>query len=694
MPCSRRQYQQQPRARGSALVAIASFAALQSAVAFSAPLPFAAGKSAGMAGNFARRAPGVASGTFRALCTPGVSSSRWLRSGWGGRVANPLRSSGRLQMSGGAVDAAPQVYVRSWLEDEVTQALKRAFGDEVADAKPMVTAATKPEFGDYQCNAAMPLSKSLKLKPRDIAEKLVKELSPALGGIFEEPEIAGPGFLNLRFKPEYLGSRISLMLKDKERLGIPKVAKPQRVIVDFSSPNIAKEMHVGHLRSTIIGDTLCRLEEFRGHNVQRLNHVGDWGTQFGMLITYLRDQGFTSEKGLDQLDIGDLVEFYKKSKVRFDEDDEFKDRSRKEVVALQAGDTTSLAGWKLLCQASRKEFQIVYDMLEVKLEERGESFYNPLLAGVVQDLKAGGLLEESEGAQVVFVDGFTNKDGERMPLLVQKTDGGFMYSTTDLAAIRQRVTTESADRVLYVTDSGQSSHFTQVFQVAQRAGWVPESVSLEHVPFGLVQGEDGKKFKTRSGDTVKLRDLLDEAVVRATADMKSRFEADSKPFDALAEATARTVGLAAVKYADLSMNRESNYRFSYQKILALSGNTAPYMLYAFARINGINRKLGEEFKITSPDSINLEHAAELMLARHLLSLPEALNDVEAELYPHRLCDYIFELSQRFNVFYENCSVANASTEEQKQSRAALCAVTANTLKLVLNILGINTVERL
>ena len=423
------------------------------------------------------------------------------------------------------------MYVRSWLEGEVTQALKRAFGDEVADAKPMVTAATKPEFGDYQCNAAMPLSKALKSKPRDIAEKLVKELSPALQGIFEEPEIAGPGFLNLRFKPEYVGSRISLMLKDKERLGIPKVDKPQRIIVDFSSPNIAKEMHVGHLRSTIIGDTLCRLEEFRGHEVQRLNHVGDWGTQFGMLITYLRDQGFTSDKGLSDLDIGDLVEFYKKSKVRFDEDEEFKDRSRKEVVALQAGDATSLAGWKLLCEASRKEFQIVYDMLEVKLEERGESFYNALLSSVVSDLKTGGLLEESEGAQVVFVDGFTNKDGDRMPLLVQKTDGGFMYSTTDLAAIRQRVTTEAADRVLYVTDSGQASHFTQVFQVAQRAGWVPSTVSLEHVPFGLVQGEDGKKFKTRSGDTVRLRDLLDEAVLRATADLRSRFEADGKPFD-------------------------------------------------------------------------------------------------------------------------------------------------------------------
>ena len=581
------------------------------------------------------------------------------------------------------------------LEGEVTKALERAFGDAVADAKPMVTAATKPEFGDYQCNAAMPLSKALKSKPRDIAEKLAKELSTPLSDFFEEPEIAGPGFLNLRFKPEYIRSTISAMHADTERLGIPKADKPQRVIVDFSSPNIAKEMHVGHLRSTIIGDTLCRLIEFRGHNVLRLNHVGDWGTQFGMLITFLRDQGFTADKGLGDLDIGDLVDFYKKAKMRFDEDDEFKDRSRKEVVALQAGDSTSLEGWRLLCDASRKEFQIIYDMLEVSLEERGESFYNPLLGDVVKDLKAGGLLEESEGAQVVFVDGFTNKDGDRMPLLVQKSDGGFMYSTTDLAAIRQRVANEGADRVLYVTDAGQSAHFTQVFQVAKRAGWVPHAVSLEHVPFGLVQGEDGKKFKTRSGETVKLRDLLDEAVRRASDDMEARMTADGKPFDDEMVQTARTVGLAAVKYADLSMNRESNYRFSYQKMLALSGNTAPYMLYAFARINGINRKLGEEFKVGQDQPVEqLQHPAELMLARHLMSVGEVLDEVEADLYPHKLCDFIFELSQRFNVFYENCPVAKAETEEQKRSRAVLCAVTANTLRLILQMLGINTVDRL
>jgi arginyl-tRNA synthetase len=407
--------------------------------------------------------------------------------------------------------AEETVYVKNWLEKEVSRALVRAFGEEVADAQPMVTQATKPEFGDYQCNAALPLSKALKMKPRDVAEKLLEELAPVVSGTFEAPEIAGPGFLNLRFTSAYIGARVRKMLDSEGRCGIPKTAQPQRVIVDFSSPNIAKEMHVGHLRSTIIGDSICRLEEFLGHDVVRLNHVGDWGTQFGMLITFLREQGYADSKSLEGLEIADLVGFYKQAKKKFDDDVSFKDASREEVVSLQGGNEFSLAAWRVLCESSRKEFQEIYDLLGVRLEERGESFYNPMLPGVVSDLRDAGLLETSEGAQVVFIDGAQNKDGDRMPLLVQKTDGGFMYSTTDLAAIRQRVTEEKAQRVLYVTDAGQSGHFTQVFQVANRAGWAG-GASLEHVPFGLVQGEDGKKFATRSGETVKLRDLLDEAV--------------------------------------------------------------------------------------------------------------------------------------------------------------------------------------
>ncbi|KAJ1494480.1 Arginyl-tRNA synthetase [Baffinella frigidus] len=564
----------------------------------------------------------------------------------------------------------------------------------------MVTQATKPEFGDYQCNAALPLSKLLSKKPREVAEALLAELAPVLAETFEAPEIAGPGFLNLRFKNSYVESRVAAMLASAERCGIPKTATPQRVVVDFSSPNIAKEMHVGHLRSTIIGDTICRLEEFLGHDVVRLNHVGDWGTQFGMLITYLREQGYTDAKSLEGLEISDLVTFYKKAKGKFDEDPVFQDTSRKEVVALQGGNAFSLAAWEVLCGSSRKEFQQIYDLLDIRLQERGESFYNAFLPAVVADLKTAGLLETSEGAQVVFIDGAKNKDGDRMPLLVQKTDGGYMYSTTDLAAIRQRVVDEKAERVLYVTDSGQAGHFAQVFQVARRAGWTGEA-ALQHVPFGLVQGEDGKKFATRSGETVKLRDLLDEAVKIATEDMKTRFLTEGKDWDQEAIDTARVVGLSAVKYADLSMNRESNYRFSYKKMLALSGNTAPYMLYAVARINGIRRKIGQSEKVPSSldiadgaATVTLAHPAEITLARHLLVLPELLQEVEQSLYPHRLCDYIFELSQRFNQFYENCPVANAATPEEKASRVALCDATAATLELVMGILGIKTVDRL
>ena len=520
-------------------------------------------------------------------------------------------------MSGGsstAASPAKTAYVKKWLEGEVQGALQRAFGDDVKDANPMVTAATKPEFGDYQCNAAMPLAKTLKSKPRDVAEKLSEELKGSIGDAFEDPEIAGPGFLNLRFKPEYVSERIAKMAEDTERLGIPKAEKPQRVVVDFSSPNIAKEMHVGHLRSTIIGDTLCRLEEFLGHDVLRLNHVGDWGTQFGMLITHLKDQGFGPETGLSDFAVSDLVEFYRAAKKRFDEDEEFQDRSRREVVNLQGGDETSLKAWKLLCDASRVEFQQIYDMLDITVEERGESFYNPFLNAVIDDLKKEGLYEKSEGAGVVYCDGYVNKDGEKLPLLVQKSDGGFMYSTTDLAAIRHRATVEKAQRVLYVTDSGQSQHFDQVFKVAKAANWIPEESSFEHVPFGLVQGEDGKKFKTRSGDTVKLRDLLDEAIRICTEDMEGRMSADGKKFEDEEKATARVVGLAAVKYADLSMNRESNYRFSYKKMLSLSGNTAPYMLYAHARIRGISRKLGDEIDFKGA-KITLEHPSEIALAR-------------------------------------------------------------------------------
>lgn len=533
---------------------------------------------------------------------------------------------------------------------------------------------------------------------------------PKLGDLMEEPEIAGPGFINLKFKEDYLESAASAMAKDSNgRLGVPLTARKQKIVVDYSSPNIAKEMHVGHLRSTIIGDTLCNVLEFAGHDVVRLNHIGDWGTQFGMLVEHLRDE-FPAALNKDtsqDVELGDLVMLYKAAKKRFDADEDFKMRAREGVVKLQAGNAEELAAWESLCAASRVEYQKIYDQLNIKgLHERGESFYNPYLQDVVKNLEEQGLAVESEGAKVVFLDGYENRDGTKLPLLVQKSDGGFNYATTDLAAIRHRVLMakedggEQADRVLYVTDAGQSQHFAMVFQAAKKANFVPENASLEHVPFGLVQGEDGKKFATRSGDTVKLKDLLNEAVRIAGEDIKTRTpeEAEGDRFDEV----AKTVGIGAVKYADLSMNRESNYRFSYERMLSLNGNTAPYMLYAYARVCSIIRKgmvdpsdsSNSNLEWPEASRIIISHDSERQLIRNLVKLPDVLSEVERELYPNRMCDYLFETSQKFNQFYENCSVNNAETPELKASRLSLCMATASTIRLLLSILGIPTVERL
>ena len=573
----------------------------------------------------------------------------------------------------------------------------------------MVTAATKSEFGDYQVNAAMGLAKSLGMNPRECASKIVEKLQTKIGDYMEEPEIAGPGFVNLRFKEDYLTSAVSSMAGDAVgRLSIPSTTQKQRIVVDYSSPNIAKEMHVGHLRSTIIGDTLSNLLEFVGHDVVRLNHVGDWGTQFGMLVEHLRDEypDALRKETSSNVDLGDLVQLYKAAKKRFDDDDDFKERSRLGVVKLQAGDVEALAAWESLCAASRVEYQKIYDRLNVKgLIERGESFYNPYLKEVVEDLQEKGLAQESDGALVVYLDGYENRDGTSLPLIIRKSDGGFNYATTDLAAVRQRTlmsreeSGEQADRVLYVTDAGQSQHFEMVFKAAKLAGLVPDRASLEHVPFGLVQGEDGKKFATRSGDTVKLKDLLDEAVRIAGEDFKTRNPDASHDTAARMEKIAQIVGIGAVKYADLSMNRESNYRFSYDRMLSLNGNTAPYMLYAYARICGIIRKASNQedsSMVTWPEAskIILSHESEIELARNLIKLPDVISEVERDLYPNRLCEYLFETSQKFNQFYENCSVNNAESADLKSSRLSLCVATAGTIRLLMTLLGIEVVEKL
>lgn len=572
------------------------------------------------------------------------------------------------------------------------QALVAAFGEDYAGVDPILVAASNPKFGDYQSNVALSLSKQLGQPPRAIAEQLIQQLDVI--DICQPPVVAGPGFINLTLKPGYLEAQLSTIQSDPRR-GVAVAKTPKRVVVDFSSPNIAKEMHVGHLRSTIIGDCIARILEFREHDVLRLNHVGDWGTQFGMLIAYLREAYPEALTKSNALDLGDLVALYRKAKQRFDEDEAFREAARQEVVKLQAGAEDTRAAWQLLCEQSRREFQIIYDLLDVHLIERGESFYNPLLPGLVEDLDRLGLLVEDAGAKCVFLEGFTNREGEPLPLIVQKSDGGYNYATTDLAALRYRIEQDRANWLVYITDAGQANHFAQVIQVARRAGWVPNDVELIHVPFGLVLGEGGKKLKTRSGETVRLRDLLDEAIASARGDLETRLQeegrSETEEFKAHA---AQVIGISAVKYADLSQNRTSNYIFSYHKMLALQGNTAPYLLYAYVRIRGISRKGQIDFEQLGADAkILLQEETELTLAKHLLQLSEIVGYVEEDLLPNRICQYLFELSQKFNQFYEQCPVLTAE-EPLRTSRLVVCDLTARTLKLGLSLLGIPVLERM
>ena len=578
------------------------------------------------------------------------------------------------------------------LKDSVSQALVSAFGAELADTDPLVAPTNNPKFGDYQSNVALSLAKPLKQNPRAIAQSIVEHLQ--IEEMFEQPTIAGPGFINFMVKSDYIGE-ILRQIQPDPRLGISRVDPAEKVIVDFSSPNIAKEMHVGHLRSTIIGDAIARILEFRGYDVLRLNHVGDWGTQFGMLIAYLREVYPEALTTANALDLGDLVSLYKKAKVRFDEDEEFRQTARQEVVKLQAGASDSRHAWKLLCDQSRKEFQVIYDLLDIKLEERGESFYNPFLEDIVNELAEKNLLEESEGAECVFLDGFTNKDGDPLPLIVRKSDGGFNYATTDLAALKYRVKEDGADRIIYVTDSGQANHFAGVFQVARKAGILSEDVEVVHVPFGLVLGEDGKRFKTRSSETVKLKDLLDEAVIRTKNDLETRLKEEQREeTPEFINNVSQVVGLSAVKYADLSQNRTSDYKFDYDKMLDLKGNTAPYLLYAYVRVQGVSRKGKIDLsQLDSNTEIVLSEDTELALAKHILQFEEVIKEVESSLLPNRICLYLFELSQKFNQFYEQCDILNAS-EPQKTSRLILADLTARTIKLGLSLLGINVLERM
>lgn len=571
------------------------------------------------------------------------------------------------------------------LVDRVTQALEKAtyaaFHDlPTKEIEIQVTPATQEKFGHYQCNSPMKLVKVVKKAPREIARAIVEQLDRDL---FESVEVAGPGFINLTLKATFLSNLVDEVLRDP-RLGVER-EKTHRIVVEFSSPNIAKEMHVGHLRSTIIGDALARLFEFLGHDVIRLNHVGDWGTAFGMLIAYMKEEASSVLAGKQVTDLSSLMGWYRASKKKFDEDSEFKERARREVVALQRGDESALKAWEMICEISRKAFQEVYDLLEVNLNERGESYYNPMLPQIVEDLEKKRLITLSEGAKCVFHEGI------RLPLMVQKSDGGYNYDTTDMAAMLHRVEEERADRIIIVTDAGQSLHFDLIRRTAEKAGYLdPKKVRFDHVPFGLVLGPDGKKFRTRSGETEKLVDLLTAAIKEAKKILAEReHDMSEKEVDKLAQ----ILGIDAVKYADLSCNRISDYVFSYERMLRFEGNTAAFILYSYVRVNGIKRKIGivDVDELLKKGKIRLVHLSEIDLGLHLLRFSEILQKMENDLMPNYLTDYLYTLAQKFNLFFRDCRVEG--TPEQTE-RLLLCEAVARTMEKGLHILGIKTVERM
>jgi arginyl-tRNA synthetase len=564
----------------------------------------------------------------------------------------------------------------------VAQQLDRAFRAAISaafgiDADPIITVSQNEKFGDYQSNAAMGLAKAQKANPRQVAEQIKAKLE--LGELASEVSIAGPGFINVRLNPAWLAGQVQALVGD-DRAGIAPSAAAQKVIVDYSGPNVAKEMHIGHLRSTNIGDALARILEFQGHEVLRQNHLGDWGTQFGMLLAQLRRTQNLSES----FHVSDLDAFYKEARKQFDEDADFADEARKTVVRLQSGQAEEKQLWRRIIDESRAHFQPLYDRLNITLRpehERGESFYNPYLADVVRELREKNIAVESEGAIVVFVEGF------EAPLIIQKSDGGFGYGTTDLAALRYRVRELKAQRLVYVTDSRQIQHFAQVFATARRAGWT-QNVQLEHVTFGTILGKDGKPFAARKGDSQRLREVIEEAEQRAFV-IVSEKNADLP--EAQRREIAHAVGVGAVKYYDLLRDRTNDYVFDWEKMLSFDGNTAPYLQNAYVRICSIFRKAGEARP--TPRSIKFESPHEITLGKHLLRLGETLDVVSRELKPHHLCTFLYELAGKFHSFYEHCDVIK-SEEPTRASRLGLCDVTARALGLGLDLLGIEHPEQM
>jgi arginyl-tRNA synthetase len=575
------------------------------------------------------------------------------------------------------------------LAQRVQAATVAAFGPDYRDADPLIRPSS---FADFQANVALPLGKRLGRPPREVARDLASQLD--VSDIAEPPEVSGPGFINFRLRDDWIAAQASLMLDDP-RLGLEPAARPQTVVVEYSSPNIAKEMHVGHLRTTIVGDAIARVLEFVGHRVIRDNHVGDWGTQFGMEIEYLVDVGEDSPEAA--LLRTDPNAFYQAARRTFDSDPEFADRARKRVVDLQGGDPGTLELWQEIVDLSLDYLHRIYGRLGVTLTDadiKGESFYNDMLADTVAILEADGIAVYSDGALCAFPPGFTGREGRPLPLIIRKRDGGYNYATTDLATIRYRIDQLHVDRAIYVVGSDQALHFRMVFAVARQAGWIPEGAVFEHAQIGLVLGPDGNRLRTRSGDNVQLSDLLSEAVERARGildevDASARF--DASELDDVAEA----VGIGAVKYADLSTARESAYVFDWDRMISFRGNTGPYLQYATARIRSIFRRAGAD---ADPDirgsQVAVTAASERALALRLLDFGAVITQTGETAEPHRLCAFLFDVASLFTTFYEECPVLKAEPESLRARRLALCALTLRVLLAGLGLLGVPVPEQM
>ncbi|KAB1947749.1 arginine--tRNA ligase [Brevibacterium linens] len=574
----------------------------------------------------------------------------------------------------------------SVLTDRFAAALIQAFGEDFARRDPVIRSS---QFADFQANVALPLAKELKSKPRDIAAQIVENLD--LEGVCETPEISGPGFINLTFTPEFLASTLTA----GGVAAAPENTDPQTIAIDYSAPNVAKEMHVGHLRTTVVGDALARTHEFLGNTVIRQNHIGDWGTPFGMLIEHLLDVGVDSAEASEVSENPNA--FYQAARAKFDSDEAFATRSRARVVKLQGGDEETLGLWTTLVGYSREYFNRIYSLLDVTLTDddlAGESTYNDVLAEVCDELEAKGLATISDGALCVFPEGFTGREGEPLPLIIRKSDGGYGYATTDLAAVRNRAVNLGVNRALYVVGTPQAMHFDMVFTVARAAGWLPETFSPEHVKIGNVLGSDGKILRTRSGAPLRLAELLEEAVTRAKATL-AESSVDFEPAEA--DEVARIVGIGAVKYADLSVAHDTSYTFDLDRMLAPIGNTAPYLQYAGARIRSIGRKAeaeGVDASQVANAAISLGEAAERELALSILGFADVVTEVAAGSTPHRLCTYLFDLAQAFTSFYEQCPVLIAETPELRDSRLRLSAIVLEVLQAGLGVLGIRVPERM